>query len=184
MLKINLGCWKRDLPGFTNVYICDMPHIQYKHEVDKLPMFKDNSADLIYASHVFEYFDRNKGAKVLMEWFRVLAPGGTLRIAVPDFEKIVWLYKETGDIQKTLGMLYGKMEIKTKKRNVTIYHKTTYDFDSLKVMLLEAGFINIRKYDWRKTENGDSDDHSQSYYPHMDKENGMLMSLNMEADKP
>ena len=184
MLKLNLGCWKRDLPGFTNVDICDMPHIQYKHKVDKLPMFKDGSADLIYASHVFEYFDRNKGSKVLMEWFRVLKSGGTLRIAVPDFEKIVWLYKKTEDIKKTLGMLYGKMEIKTKKGKTTLYHKTAYDFMSLKSVLEDAGFINVREYDWRKRESKDYDDHSQSYYPHMDKENGELMSLNLEATKP
>lgn len=183
-MKINLGCWKRDLPGFTNVDICDMPHIQYKHGVDTLPMFEDNSAELIYASHVFEYFDRQKGAEVLKEWFRVLKSGGTLRIAVPDFSKIVWLYQETGDIQKTLGMLYGRMEVDTPEGKQTLYHKTTYDFDSLKIMLLEAGFTNIRTYDWKKTIHKDYDDHSQAYYPHMDKENGMLMSLNMEADKP
>ncbi len=182
-LKLNLGCWKRDIPGFTNVDICDMPHIHYKHGVDTLPMFKDNSADLIYASHVFEYFDRQKGAEVLKEWFRVLSPGGTLRIAVPNFTAIVWLYKETLDIQKCLGMLYGRMEIDTPNGKEVLYHKTTYDIFSLGKMLEDAGFVNVRTYDWREAEHADIDDHSQSYYPHMQKENGMLMSLNMEADK-
>lgn len=184
LLKLNLGCWKRNLPGFVNVDICDMPHIHYQRNVDDLSIFEDGIAKLIYASHVFEYFDRAKGAEVLREWFRVLAPHGVLRIAVPDFDKVVWIYKETGDIQKTLGLLYGKMEIDSTDGKKMLYHKTTYNFDSLKQMLEEVGFVNVRRYDWRETIHKDYDDHSQAYCPHMDKEHGMLMSLNVEADKP
>ena len=65
----------------------------------------------------------------------------------------------------------------------TIYHKTTYDFEGLKRLLEEIGFHNIRRYDWRKTEHSQFDDHSQAYIPHMDKEKGILISLNIEAEK-
>lgn len=184
MLKLNLGCWKRELPGFTNVDMCNLPNVDWVRNIDDLSCFGDGTAELIYASHCFEYFDREKGAKVLREWFRVLASGGTLRIAVPDFQKIMWVYDTYHDIQKTLGLLYGKMQIDTVHKTRTIYHKTVYDFDSLKKMLENAGFVNVRRYDWKKTIHKDYDDHSQAYIPHMDKENGVLMSLNMEADKP
>ena len=43
------------------------------------------------------------------------------------------------------------------------------------------GLDNVKEWDWRQTEHGQSDDYSQSYLPHMDKENGMLMSLNLQA---
>ena len=184
LLKLNLGCWKRDIPGFINIDICDMPHIHYKRNIDDLSIFEDEIVKLVYASHVFEYFDRAKGAEVLKEWFRVLAPGGVLRIAVPDFEAIVKIYRKCKDIQKTLGLLYGKMEIETDKGKEVLYHKTVYDFDSLKQILEEAGFVNVRRYDWKKTIHRNHDDHSQAYIPHMDKKNGLLMSLNVEADKP
>ncbi len=49
--------------------------------------------------------------------------------------------------------------------------------------LKEVGFKDIRRYDWRETEHSDIDDFSQCYLPHMDKENGMLMHLNIEAIK-
>ena len=49
---------------------------------------------------------------------------------------------------------------------------------------MHGPFVNVRRYDWRQTIHKDYDDHSQAYYPHMDKENGLLMSLNVEADKP
>jgi hypothetical protein len=64
-----------------------------------------------------------------------------------------------------------------------IYHKTVYDFKDLKELLEEVGFRNIKKYDWRETEHSEFDDHSQAYIPHMDKENGTLISLNVECLK-
>jgi hypothetical protein len=64
-----------------------------------------------------------------------------------------------------------------------IYHKTVYDFKSLRSLLFDAGFRNVRSWDWRKADHGHVDDHSQRYLPHMDKCNGKLISLNMEAIK-
>ena len=42
---------------------------------------------------------------------------------------------------------------------------------------------NIDKYDWSKTEHSKFDDHSQAFLPHMDKQNGTLISLNVECVK-
>ena len=64
-----------------------------------------------------------------------------------------------------------------------IYHRTTYDLKELKKVLSTAGFKNVRLYDWRDTEHSHFDDHSQAYIPHMDKENGTLISLNVECEK-
>ena len=66
---------------------------------------------------------------------------------------------------------------------VLIYQKTIYNFTALKELLESNGFCDLRRYDWRKTIHKDYDDHSQAYYPHMDKENGILISLNVEATK-
>ena len=53
----------------------------------------------------------------------------------------------------------------------------------MKKDLETIGFTNIHRYDWRDTEHSYIDDFSQCYLPHMDKENGMLMHLNLEATK-
>jgi hypothetical protein len=51
-----------------------------------------------------------------------------------------------------------------------------------KKSLLETnGFINTKLYDWRLTDHANIDDHSQAYIPHMDKNNGTLISLNVET---
>jgi len=178
MNKLHLGCWKRNIPGFINVDRYDAPHVHYKRDVKDLSCFEDESAELIYASHVLEYFDRDEVKIVLKEWKRVLCKRGTLRIAVPNFRALIKVADIEG-VDKILGPLYGKMEI----NGEYIYHKTVYDFDSLAKVLKEAGFKNIRSYDWQQLIHKDYDDHSQAYYPHMDKKNGLLLSLNVEGDK-
>lgn len=64
-----------------------------------------------------------------------------------------------------------------------IYHKNVWNFTLLSEFLESNGFSDVRRYDWRQTIHKDYDDHSQAYYPHMDKENGILISLNVEATK-
>ena len=58
-----------------------------------------------------------------------------------------------------------------------------FDFKTLSKILKDVGFIKVERYDWRKTEHHHIDDYSQSYYPHMDKDNGILLSLNVECIK-
>jgi len=63
------------------------------------------------------------------------------------------------------------------------FHFHGWDFDSLKYDLEQAGFSDVKIYDWRKTDHFFVDDYSQAYLPHMDKSSGQLMSLNVEAKK-
>ena len=67
--------------------------------------------------------------------------------------------------------------------HAVVCEKTTYDYDALKSLLESAGFRDVRRYDWRATEHAAFDDHSQAYLPHMDKDHGLLVSLNVEATK-
>ena len=180
-MKLHLGCGKRFIPGFVHVDLADFPHIDHRHDMSTLPMFEDDSADLIYSSHTIEYFDREEVIKVLTEWRRVLKNGGILRIAVPDFSALVEIYNKYKKLDLILGPLYGKMGVQGDTKQ--IYHRTVYDFPSLKKVLQEAGFKEARPYDWRQTIHKDYDDFSQAYIPHMDKKNGLLISLNVEAKK-
>ena len=183
-IKAHLGCWHRVIPGFIHVDLCDMPHIDYKSGIDHLPFFADSSVELIYCSHALEYFDRDQAREVLREWHRVLSPGGTLRLAVPDFGALIMVYKQSGELARVLGPLYGKMDITTPEGPATLYHKTTYDERSLSTLLLECGFVGPHRWNWRDTEHANVDDHSQAYFPHMQKDTGILVSLNLQARKP
>ena len=63
------------------------------------------------------------------------------------------------------------------------YHKMIFDEQLLTQSLVEVGFKEVKKYDWRETESVSVDDYSQAYLPYMNKDEGMLMSLNIEAIK-
>ena len=186
MLCLHLGCGSRYIPGFVQIDLADYPHIDYKRDISDLSIFDSESTDLIYCCHAFEYFDREDARKIVLpEWYRVLKRGGICRLAVPDFEAIVSLYLRNKNLEQRgiLGPLYGRMVVNGPGSPKLIYHKTVYDFDSLRNLLESAGFKNVRRYDWRETTHRDYDDFSQAYIPHMDKEHGTLISLNVEAEK-
>ena len=178
--KVHIGCGKRDFgKEWYHIDGSDYPHIR-SHDITKLP-FEDDSLDLIYASHVLEYFDREEVINVLNEWKRCLKNGGTLRLAVPNFEAMANLYiTQNVSLDRFIGPIFGKWQMTPTE---CIYHKTVYDYESLEGILDKVGFKNARLWDWRKTEHSHFDDYSQAYIPHLDKDNGVLISLNMEAQK-
>lgn len=178
-MKLHLGCGKRDFgKDWIHIDGGDFPHVIW-HDIVNLP-YERESVDLIYASHVFEYFDQAEARDVLAHWSKVLKKGGILRLAVPDFEAIAKLYAQGKySLDDFIGPLYGRMSMGSSM----IFHKICYDFSKLKSTLEESGFKNIRRYDWQQTEHAQFDDHSQAYLPHLNKETGVLISLNVEAEK-
>lgn len=176
-LQLHIGCGDRYIPGFIHVDARKLPHVDIVTAVDQLHMFADGSVDLIYCSHVLEHIRRGDESVVLREWHRVLRAGGLLRISVPDFDSMVTWHKQTGKLDDIMGLLYGRQN---HEYNI---HYQVFDFGRLSQLLLWAGFGEIRRYDWSKTIHKDYDDFSQAYLPHLDKKNGLLMSLNVEATK-
>ena len=176
-MKIHLGCGKRYIPGYIHIDAVPFPHVQHVSVIDNLPFINDESVDVIYNCHVLEHFQKNKVHTVLKEWHRILKKGGILRIAVPDFEALSNLYQKTGDLSLVIGSLYGRQDY------LYNFHYMVFDFKTLSKVLKDVGFTNIERYDWRKIDHKNIDDYSQSYYPHMDKENGILLSLNVECTK-
>ena len=177
-MKLHLGCGPRFIDGYTHIDAVPHDHVDIVSTIDKLPFIQDETVDVVYSCHVLEHFQRNVAVDVLAEWCRVLKPGGTIRTAVPDFEAICQVYTETKDLGLVIGPLFGRQNY------LYNFHYNVYDFAAITNDLVAAGFENVRHYDWRDTEHADVDDFSQAYIPHMDKENGTLISLNVEATKP
>jgi predicted SAM-dependent methyltransferase len=179
-VKLHLGCGKRHIPGFVNVDIAAMPHVDLVADVRRLEGVADGAAELVYASHVLEHFGRNEYMDVLREWHRVLKPGGILRLSVPDFAACAALYYEQGladGLSGLIGLVAGG------QRDMFDFHKMIFDRELLTRSLLHIGFKEVRPWDWRATEHTSVDDYSQAHLPHLDKVNGRQMSLNLEAIK-
>ncbi|RXF74449.1 class I SAM-dependent methyltransferase [Hansschlegelia zhihuaiae] len=177
-LKLHLGCGPKYIPGFLHVDALDFPHVDVRGPVDILPFAKDQSVEMIYACHVLEHFGRYEINRILAEWYRVLKPGGVLRLAVPNFEAVAKLYvlgRLQNGLDEVMGLIVGG------QKDEYDYHKVAFDGESLTQRLKSVGFSTVRGWDWRETEHSALDDYSQAYLPHMDKTNGTLVSLNIEG---
>ncbi|OGA14710.1 MAG: hypothetical protein A3H32_18355 [Betaproteobacteria bacterium RIFCSPLOWO2_02_FULL_63_19] len=178
-MKLHLGCGPRYIPGFVHIDVQAVPHVDIVGSVAHLPL-RDACASLVYACHVLEHFDRREYREVLAEWFRVIEPGGILRLAVPNFAACAELYYERGledGLSGLVGLIVGG------QRHQYDFHKMIFDEEFLCGDLLKTGFRLARRWDWRKTEHTGVDDYSQAYLPHLHKDTGKLMSLNIEAVK-
>lgn len=66
----------------------------------------DNSAEVIYSSHMLEHLDRTEARQFLREAYRVLCPGGILRLVVPDLRQMVEDYLRHGDADAFIQATY------------------------------------------------------------------------------
>lgn len=178
--KLHLGCGPKFFPGWFHIDALDYPHIDHQGAVEKLDFIESDSVEIIYACHLLEHFGRHDFQDALTEWFRVLKPGGVLRLAVPDYAACAQLFvdgKLDNGVKDILGLMMGGQKDKYD------YHCMIFDEKFLTEILMEIGFSKTRHWDWRETEHSHIDDFSQAYLPHMDKDKGTLVSLNLEAVK-
>lgn len=187
MIKLNLGCWKRNYPGWINIDVLNYPHIHFRRDVKDLSIFEDNSVDLVYASHVLEYFTFNEAREAITEWCRVLKPDGELRVAVPDLEGLIKVYEKYKDPLMLRGSIYAITDKVLETDGRLVFHKMVYDEALLKKLMEECGFTDVQRYDWKEflaqhLPEGVID-RSASYIPGHDQKNGILVSLNLRAKK-
>ena len=183
MKKLHLGCGKRHLNGFMHIDIEPHEHVDVVSDIGSLTFIESNSVSEIYASHALEYYDRYEVNSVLLEWNRVLLPGGSIFVTVPNFESLIEIYKQTRSLESMIGPLFGRW--KNEKNDEMIYHKTVWDFKSLSEKLSEANFCDIETFDppsYLSKIDPVYDDYSLAYFPHMDR-SGVQVSLAIRAKK-
>lgn len=117
------------------------------HDLRKRFPWPDDSVATIYTSHTLEHFSREDGQALLAECFRVLRPGGVLRIVVPDLAPLVRRYvsgETSADrFVESLQVLY-KPQRSLLKRFLTPWvqfpHRCMYDESSLRGVCNAIGF--------------------------------------------
>ena len=177
IMKLHLGCGRRYLPGYVHIDVCDEKHIDIKMDIRKLIGIDDESVEDIYASHVLEHFDRREIFDILCEWNRVIKPGATIHIAVPNFEACVEQYNQRKYLPELIGLICGG------QKDMYDMHKMIFDQQLLTKFLEESGFTNVKSYNHADYLPEGYDDWSRCYLPHMDFDNGRSMSLNLVATK-
>lgn len=128
-------------------------HVRYLNLKKKLP-FSDETIDAIYASHVWEHLYLDEALRLTEECFRVLKPGGFLRIVVPDLEELCGNYSNSNEADRAIQFNKAAMYHPLKSEGSIIQkvyssltgfhsHKFMYDRRFLIKIFQEAGFRGV-----------------------------------------
>ncbi|PJZ86279.1 class I SAM-dependent methyltransferase [Leptospira harrisiae] len=99
-LSVNLGCGSRFHQDWLNFdFVSKSKDVIAADLRNGIPV-ADATVNVVYSSHVLEHFSRSKVTHFLKDIYRILEPGGILRIVVPDLEQIVRAYIEQLDKAK------------------------------------------------------------------------------------
>jgi predicted SAM-dependent methyltransferase len=151
-LKLHLGCGSICLDGYVNIDIEDWAGIcNIIHDATKLPMFSDNSVDHIYNHALLEHIPPWDIERTLEEWNRILKPGGTIQIEVPDLERIFqdWFINETLGEQEAINNIYGGKKEPNKKYSQQ-HHLTGFTYNKLSRIMSAYGFVNCKRLEHEK----------------------------------
>lgn len=171
------------------------------HDFDRFPL-DDGSVDAIYASHTFEHVSMYRIGQVMRECYRVLMPGGILRIVVPNPEVSIREYL-AGNEEFSLFVRRRERAKRVEGHDLTLFecmkgdfvsrnhqpdllgeklaHQNAWDFESMKSDLVRAGFdaSRVRRVDFQDI--GSPDFAFEGTYP--SEANERIRSLYVEAAK-
>lgn len=137
--KINLGCHTRIRPDYVNYDKDDYPGVDAIGSVEDLSRYADNTFTEVYASNILEHVPHVRTVATLKEWYRVLAPGGVLKISVPDFDRAIEIYQRCGLAPWVVNFLWGDQVYDGAE------HRVCFNEPYLTRVLKEAGFSEVSR---------------------------------------
>lgn len=152
LLRLNLGCGDKLLPGYVNVDVVESragkkPDVQC--DLHRLEPFADNSVDEILAVHVVEHFWRWEVLDILKEWVRVLKPGGRMILECPNLLSACEEFLKNPEAaatggpqgQRSMWVFYGD----PRWQDPYMVHRWGYTPHSLAQLMRETGLVNARQ---------------------------------------
>lgn len=164
LVRVNVGCGSRPTQGWVN--LDNSPSVRLRRlpvgpliggnrravweaarandvkygRATRLPL-RDASAEVVFSSHMLEHLSRRDARAFLRECLRVLAPGGIVRLAVPDLGRLVSEYQEDRDADRLVERLMLADDRAGTGRLIRfIGHRWMYDGASLSRLLTAVGF--------------------------------------------
>ena len=160
-LQIGAGTARHD--GWLNTDIEPGDGLAFLDASQPFPL-PDGAFDYVASEHVIEHLSFTEGTTMLSESYRVLAPGGKVRIATPNLLRFIELFDKNRS-EAAANFMAGKLAwhewpkepfspaIVLNLQLSSWGHKFTYDPETLSAALARAGFTSIRQF-----EMSDSDD--------------------------
>jgi predicted SAM-dependent methyltransferase len=152
--KLHVGCGNIKFDNWINIDINNkISDIDFAWDATQHFPFDDATCALIYNEHFLEHLSIEQASAFLAECYRLLTPGGVLRIAMPSLEQIVAKY--CSENWKDQGWLnwpdYQFIQTRAEMINIAFRwwdHKWLYDREELHRRLQIAQFRQIRDVDW------------------------------------
>src|SRR5215469_1479512 len=91
MPKLHIGCGDHPIEGWINTDLNPCMMGVGPMDATKTFPFVDNFFTHIFSEHMIEHITKEEGEFMLRECFRVLKPGGKIRISCPGRENIKWI---------------------------------------------------------------------------------------------
>lgn len=118
------------------------------HDLNYGLPFSDDSVPYVFTSHFLEHLYYEDAEKFLKESYRILAPGGAIRICIPSLDE------EVNEIKQALQK-YESGNVESIQKYVTVRdnqykdpffsHKYMYNFYELNKILSGVGFTNVKE---------------------------------------
>lgn len=171
---VELGAWnKKGEGGWVTIDITKDCDIFW--DIRKGLPFPDESINKLYSSHLFEHLSFKEGQQLLDECRRVLIPGGTFSICVPNARLYIEAYLKSDSLDENQFFGYKPAYNNTTRIdyvNYTAYmdghHKYMFDEENLLYILGSTGFRNA---------------HLRQFNPSLDPKVRDFESIYAEAEK-
>jgi predicted SAM-dependent methyltransferase len=139
--------------------------------------FRSGSCSFIYSEHFLEHVDYPGPVTGLVkECWRVLKPGGTLSVVVPDIELVLRSYFNGGSeeyyaAQKKWHPAWCKLQMEHVNYNFRQdgEHRFCYDVETITSLFERCGFVDVKR---------------RSFNPDLDSKDREVGSLYMQCYKP
>lgn len=148
---INLGCGGVVFPGWLNIDR-DRPEAEISWDLTQgLPFLPDGQFDAVYSEHFLEHIPRKAASRLLGDCCRMLRPGGHIRLALPDLDECIRVYR-AGDRHPDLNESFreemgGVLHTSGELFNIAMRgwgHTYIYNREDIGLVLEAAGFSDIR----------------------------------------
>lgn len=154
---LDIGCGSNTLTEFINLDYVWHPGVDVCWDLGKGLPFADDTLRGVFSEHCLEHFPLPEAAKLLREMRRVLVPGGTVRLVVPDGELYLRTYVRRLDGDPATRFPYEESErtqagwtpmvslnrVFYQDRESPFGHRTIYDFQMMQQLLRNAGFDRV-----------------------------------------
>lgn len=126
-----------------NVDIVDMPKVDLVFDITKPFPIQSGVIAEVFSAATLEHLRKPHVDHVLKEFFRILKPGGVLRVSTPDIEAIAKGILDGEDLAVTNQHLFGKY--KSDQTEDFDLHRWMYPAPAMIARLHELGFTRAER---------------------------------------